>query len=60
MILNALFRLLEKDFDSFFEFFFDVFYDYVVEILDFNFINVTKIKIVYHITLIKMSNDFKI
>ena len=60
MILNALFKLFEKNFDFSFKRIFDIFYDHVVEILDLNLINVTKTKVVYHITLIKMSNDFKI
>ena len=60
VISNALFKLSKTDFDSFFEEIFDVFYDHVVEILDSNFINVIKIKVIYHITLVKMSNNFKI
>ena len=60
VILNALFKLSKTKFDSFFERIFNVFYDYVVEILDPNLIKITKIKVIYHITLIKMSNDFKI
>ena len=60
MILNAFFKLFKIEFDSSFEGIFNVFYDYVVEIFDFDLIKIMKIKIVYHITFIKMSNDFKI
>ena len=46
-------------FDSSFEKILDVFYDYAVEILDSDLIKITKTKVVYHITLIKILNDFK-
>ena len=59
MILNAFFRLLKMKFDFFFEEIFDVFYDHIVKIFDFNLIEIMKIKVIYHITFIKMSNDFK-
>ena len=60
VISNALFKLFKTNFDSFFKGIFDIFYDYIVEILNSDFIKITKIKIVYHITFIKMLNDFKI
>ena len=63
IIFDALFKLLENIFEKSFkkviEKILDVLYEHFIEILDFNFINVMKVKI-YHITLIEMSNDFKI
>ena len=60
IILNVFFKMPGTSFDSSFENFFDVFYDYAVEILDSNLIKITKTKVVYHITLIEILNDFKI
>ena len=59
MISDALFRVPKKNFDFSFKEIFDVFYDHAVEIFDFNFINIMKVKVVYHIILIEMLNNFK-
>ena len=60
VILNAFSKLSKKDFDSFFEEILNILYDHIVKIFDLNFINIIKVKVVYHITLIEMSNNFKI
>lgn len=65
MVSNALFRLLEdallpeKDSDSSFEEILDVLYEHLTEILDRD-PEATKAEVVYYVTLVKMSNDFKL
>ena len=62
MISNALFRLLGIHFNSFIKGIFNILYEYIIKILN-SYLNpnfIIKIKIIYYIILIKISNNFKI
>lgn len=62
MILNAFSRFLEIGFDFFIKEILDIFYKHVIKTLNFDFdLNfIIEIKIIYHIILIKILNNFKI